>query len=101
MTARILIRCSLTMVCLACLGLMGCSADSDRVISPATSVQSDLLSTSTVWPDSGLDAEEYISQGYYYPEEDQDECDTSTRGNPDDRFNNDNPSRKPKDRGGS
>jgi hypothetical protein len=50
--------------------LIGCSDDISRVTSPGGETQlNDLLSTSNDEPGVTFDVEEYISQGYYYPED--------------------------------
>jgi hypothetical protein len=52
-------------------GLMiGCSDNVSRITSPVVQSQwDDFLSTSADEPGVTFDVEEYISQGYYYPED--------------------------------
>ena len=60
-------------VALVALGglVIGCSDDSSRVTSPGGETQlDDLLSASTDEPGVIIDFEDYIAQGYYYPEDD-------------------------------
>ena len=50
--------------------VVGCSDDSSRVTSPGVETQwDDFLATGTDEPGVILDFEEYIEQGYYYPED--------------------------------
>lgn len=78
----------------------GCSSETTRVIGPVTTSGLDSLSTSIEQP-SGQTLEDYISRGYYVPddttgiEDDQ----ANDRDNPSDRFGNDDGSDKPIDNG--
>ena len=50
--------------------VIGCSDDVSRVTSPEVETQwDDFLSISNDEPGVTFDVEEYISQGYYYPED--------------------------------
>jgi hypothetical protein len=78
-------------------GLMiGCSDDVSRVTSPAVESQwDDFLPTSADEPGVTFDVEEYISQGYYYPEDETSVDDGLDQYTNDDVINN--PSGKPLD----
>lgn len=102
MMVRTLLRCSLGLIFLVGLGLAGCSDDVTRITTPATGANPNLLATGNDLPESGFDMDDNIPEGYYYPEEDaQDEVETGDSGNPEDRFDNDDPSTKPIDNGKS
>jgi len=72
-------KTSCLMVLLIVLGglAIGCSDETSRITNPAEDTRWDeLLSTGADEPGITLDFEEYISQGYYYPE------DPAVNGNP-------------------
>lgn len=98
MIVRTLIHGGVAVIIFAILGLTGCSGDSTAVISPLNEESSDFLSTGIDLPESGFDMDDYIAEGYYYPDEYVDQ-NVDEGDNPEDRFYNDDPSDKPIDNG--
>ena len=79
------------------LGLVGCSEDTERITTTGSSSLTDQLATDYDWPATNLDVEDYISQGYYYPEEDSAE-DSDQEAS--EEQESDDPFHKPIDGGG-
>ena len=95
MIRRTLLRCMLVGLFLVGLGLIGCSDDTQRVITGSGTGSIESLSTDTDWPISN---DNYDYDGYPFSEEWPDDEVVNDLGTVDDRFDNDTPSRKPHDR---
>ena len=99
MIRKTLLRCTLAGLFLVGLGLVGCSDDTHRVITSSEPASIEYLATDTDFPGIDIDWEDYVSDGYYYPESQTDDEAIGDSGTPDNRFDNDDPSRKPIDNG--
>lgn len=97
MIRKTLLRCVLAGLFLVGLGLTGCSDDTQRIITGTDTSMSEQLATDADLPGIVIDWEEYVSQGYYYPEDQADDVIDDT-GTPDDQFDDD-PNTKPIDNG--
>jgi len=100
MIRKTLLRCMLAGLFLVGLGMVGCSDDTQRVITGTDTSLTEQLATDAGWPEVGMDWEDYVSDGYYYPDDQTDE-DIDDIGTPDDRFDDDDPNTKPIDNGKS
>ncbi|MCD6250147.1 MAG: hypothetical protein J7J98_07460 [candidate division Zixibacteria bacterium] len=98
MIRKTLLRCVLAGLFLVGLGLTGCSDDTQRIITGTETSLTEQLATDADSPEIVIDWEEYVSQGYYYPEDDEVTNDTGTL---DDQFDYDDPNTKPIDNGKS
>ena len=101
MIRKTLLRCTLVGLFLVGLGMVGCSDDTQRVITGTGTASNDRLATEVDTPGIGVDWEDYVSDGYYYPEDLVDDEATDDWGYPDERFEDDTPSNKPIDNGKS
>ena len=96
MIRKTLLRCVLAGLFLVGLGLTGCSDDTQRIITGTETSLAEQLATDADSPEIVIDWEEYVSEGYYYPENDEV---TDDSGNPDELFDDDTPNTKPIDNG--
>lgn len=99
MLVRTLLRCATAVIFLVCLGLTACSDDTTRIVSPATGeLAGGLAAGIDDIPGNSFNVDEYISQGFYDPDDpNQDQQDNWNGGGHDN--GNDNGSNKPIDNG--
>ena len=98
MNRKTLLHCALAGLLLAALALVGCSGDTQRIITGSHPSSTQSLATNDDGPGVDIDWEEYISNGYYPGDQTTDDVldDVVTLGDHDEE---DNPNRKPLDNG--
>lgn len=100
MLVRTLLRCSAAAIFMLCFGLIACSDDTSRVVNPASTEPTVGLATGfDDSPTNSFDVYDYISQGFYDPDDNSNSDQQGYVGGGSHDNNNDNPSNKPIDNG--